>query len=55
MWFPMLRRPIQDKANTTNNSHMSNMYDKKLNKKLQHNINVFKDIFNQDDTIITRQ
>lgn len=31
------------------------MYDKKLNKKLQHNIKVFKDIFNQDETFITRQ
>jgi spore germination protein KA len=54
MWFPMLRRPIKDKANTTNNSHKSNMYDKKLNKKLQHNIKVFKDIFYQDETMVIR-
>jgi spore germination protein KA len=55
MWFPMLRRSIKDKANTTNSSNKSTMYDKKLNKNLQHNIKVFKEIFNQDETFITRQ
>lgn len=30
------------------------MYDKKLNKKLQHNIKVFKDIFYQDETMVIR-
>jgi spore germination protein KA len=51
----MFRRTKKDNKKILNKSQKSQTTDIKLNKKLEHNIKVFTDIFNQDETLITRQ
>lgn len=51
----MFGRSNKNNEKTSNKSNKIQMDTDKLNKKLEHNIKIFKDIFNQDETFVTRQ
>ncbi len=51
----MFKRSKKDTEKILDKLKKSRRNDEKLTKKLEHNINVFKDIFNHDETLVTRQ
>lgn len=51
----MFKRSKKDNEKISNQLQKNQMDDKKLNKNLKHNIEVFQDIFHCDETLITRQ